>query len=129
MSTDQGKPSKSHADIMVKAAEYIQVLEEEHERLKKKLHENKTASVEEEATELAEKIQRATGTEVEPSLAKKIASYEDEDVKQLINKIASTEEVDSLGTARRKGPSEKTAHDKNDVEKAEEEFAQWILNG
>jgi len=115
------------ADVFEKAAEYIEAVEKENKTLKEAQQKEQDTRTDHEAEKLAKALKRATGEEVDLTVAKKIAASEDKDVRELINKLASVEEVSALGSARRRqGSLSKTASHDND---ADAEFAAWILNG
>lgn len=122
-------PHDVAADILDKTAEYVAALEERNDLLEQERQSEKAAHVEVEAKKLARQIHQATGTEVDLSVAKKIAASDDKDVKELINKLASVEEVEPLGSVRRRDGSEKVAGSTDDsVDEADATFAQWILS-
>lgn len=115
------------ANVLEKTAEYVEAMEQENRSLKEAQQQEQAARTEAEAEKLAEALKQATGEDVDPTVAKKIASSDDEEVKELIHKIASVEEVDSLGSARRRSSvRSKMASSEDDPDA---EFGNWILNG
>lgn len=122
-------PHEIAADILEKTADYVAALEERNNLLESARQTEKAANVEVEAKKLANQIHQSTGTEVDLSVAKKIAASDDKDVKELISKLASVEEVEPIGNVRRRKGSEKVANaaDKS-VDEADEAFAQWVLS-
>lgn len=114
-------PLNAVGDVLIKAANLIDTLEEENRRLK----EANTARVESERTveaqKLAQKFTRATGEDVDVATIKKIASSKDDDVKALFNKLASFEEADELGGVHQKKTAART-----DMASEDSRFLRWI---
>lgn len=115
------------ASVFDTVANYVEALEGEVQRYKEAAQQEVAERTEKEAQELLTRLQARVGEDVDPDLAKKIAASEDDNVKKLINKLASLDEVDSLGRAHKRPSSrtEKTAS----ADKADADFADWILNG
>lgn len=121
-------PHEIAAVLLEKTAAYVEALEARNRELEDERRSKRANDVEVEAKKLAEQIQMHTGSEVDLSVAKKIAATDDEDVKDLIRKLASVEEVESLGNARRKRGTQKHAStDESHEHEAEEAFAKWLL--
>lgn len=112
------------ASTLESLADYVNALEAENARLKEAHQAEENKRVEQAAEKLASQIRKAIGEDVDPGVAKKIASSDDDTV-ELIKKLASREEVDSLGSAKKRPGSgtEKVASE----DEADERFASWIL--
>ena len=112
------------ADVLVKAAEYIEELENELEAGRPAAKKMASARIDKEAREIAKVLQPAVGHEVDIKVAKKIASVEDKDVKSIIKKLATSQDASRLGKVRRKtsGVSRLGRDD------ADQGFATWILS-
>lgn len=114
------------AIVLEKAAAYIDAVETEYTSL---LDSHRTAQHEQqkkEAEALATAIRQATGETPELDVIMKIAESNDEDIKSLFKKLASTEEAEVLGTGDNRGQGHlKTAS----KDPADEQFLGWILTG
>lgn len=112
------------ADVLEKAAAYVEAVENEYSSL---LESHRTAQHEQrrkEAEALAKAIGQATGETPDLETVMKIAASEDADIKNLFQKLASTEEAEALGTGDDRGHgSIKTAS----TDAADEQFLSWLL--
>lgn len=114
------------ADVLEKAAAYVAALEDENAALRSVTHRSSTKRLEKQAQELKRNIANLTGQEVSLEVAKKVASIEDKDVREIFQKISSAESADNMGSARRRtGNRAKTA---SQEESADEAFARWVLS-
>jgi hypothetical protein len=114
------------AEVLEKAAAYVEAVEDKYSSL---LESHQTAQHEQrkkEAEALAEAIGQATGEIPDLDIVMKIAASDDDDIKSLFQKLASTEEAEALGTGDDRGRGAiKTAS----TDAADEQFLSWLLAG
>lgn len=114
------------ADVLEKAAAYVEAMESEYNSLRDTHRTAQQEQRKKEAEALADAIHQATGESPELDVIMKIAESDDEDIKSLFKKLASTEEVEALGTGDDRGHGKiKTAS----KDEADEQFLSWILAG
>lgn len=116
-------PLEMVADVLEKSANYIDALEEERNTLQTEKTQQRDAVLQKEAEELAQKYERATGEAIDVDVLKKIAGSEDDEIKQLFDKLASFEDADELGR-----PHEKNASGTGDIPPADARFLNWTLS-
>jgi len=111
------------ADILEKTATYVDAVEGENQRLKQAQTALQTEQTRAEAEKLAEAINRATGETPDLDVVMKLAQTDDEDIKNLFKKLASTEEVDSLGIGDDRGRTKVAS----DVPAEDRQFLDFLL--
>lgn len=116
-------PLELVADILEKSATYIDALETKYESLQNEKTAQRNEVLQKEAEELAHKYERATGEAIDVDVLKKIAGSDDEEIKQLFDKLASFEDADELG-----GPHEKNASKTGDIPSEDARFLNWTLS-
>lgn len=91
------------ADVLEKAAALVDAVETENHELKSERATVREQRTRKEAQALADAINRTTGETPDLETVMKIAQTDDEDIKRLFKKLASTEEAESLGSGDDRG--------------------------
>lgn len=111
------------ADVLEKAAAYMDAVEAENRELKTERAAQLSQQTRKEAQALADAINRTTGETPDLDTVMKIAQTGDEDIKNLFKKLASTEEVDSLGSGDDRGQTKVAS----DTPAEDQQFLNFIL--
>lgn len=89
---------KALADFLEKTADYVDALEAENAELRGISDEVQNAKVAATADKFASSYASITGEALDPDVARKLASSEDEDVQTVLQKFARLEPADALGS-------------------------------
>lgn len=116
-------PLELVADVLEKSANYIDALESKYAALQDEKTQKRDELLQKEAEDLAQKYERATGESIDVDVLKKIAGSEDEEIKQLFDKLASFEDADELGR-----PHEKRASKAGDIPPEDARFLNWTMS-